>query len=83
MDNKSPGFWFPAKQYGWGWGLPVRWQGWLVLVIYCASILTAVRHFIPAHQLGGFILSSLVATGVLIAVLAWKGEKPGWRWGDK
>jgi hypothetical protein len=20
-------FWFPAKRYGWGWGLPVKWQG--------------------------------------------------------
>jgi hypothetical protein len=24
-------YWFPAKRYGWGWGLPVTWQGWAVL----------------------------------------------------
>ncbi len=23
--------WFPAVRYGWGWGPPVTWQGWLVL----------------------------------------------------
>ncbi len=23
-------YWFPAKTYGWGWGLPVTWQGWVV-----------------------------------------------------
>jgi len=26
--------WFPAKRYGWGWGLPCAWQGWLVLAAY-------------------------------------------------
>lgn len=25
---------FPAKRYGWGWGLPVAWQGWLVIALY-------------------------------------------------
>jgi hypothetical protein len=24
-------YWFPAKHYGWGWGPPRTWQGWLVL----------------------------------------------------
>lgn len=83
MDEKIPGFWFPAKHYGWGWGLPVCWQGWLVLVIYCASVLWAVRHFIPAKDVAGFIGFNIVAAIVFVAVLAWKGEKPGWRWGDK
>ena len=23
-------YWFPAKRYGWGWGMPNTWQGWLV-----------------------------------------------------
>jgi hypothetical protein len=28
---------FPAS-YGWGWGLPYSWQGWLVLVCFrCAE----------------------------------------------
>ncbi len=25
-------YWFPAKRYGWGWGLPAVWQSWLVLI---------------------------------------------------
>jgi hypothetical protein len=28
--------WFPAKRYGWGWGLPVAWQGWVVLLAWLA-----------------------------------------------
>ena len=26
-------FWFERKSYGWGW-VPVRWQGWLVIVLH-------------------------------------------------
>jgi hypothetical protein len=33
-------YWFPAKRYGWGWGIPNVWQGWLVLfVFFCWSSL--------------------------------------------
>ena len=32
MSGKS--IWFPAKRYGWGWGLPLTWQGWMVVVLY-------------------------------------------------
>ncbi|MBU2856554.1 hypothetical protein HF289_06600 [Acidithiobacillus ferrooxidans] len=24
---------FPAKSYGWGWGILTAWQGWTVLVV--------------------------------------------------
>lgn len=27
-------YWFSDKRYGWGWGLPSAWQGWVVLVGY-------------------------------------------------
>ena len=30
--------WFPAKRYGWGWGPPVCWQGWLVTAAYVAAM---------------------------------------------
>src|SRR6266702_3273794 len=26
-------YWFPAKRYGYGWGIPTTWQGWLVLAV--------------------------------------------------
>ena len=31
-------YWFPAKRYGWGWGLPISWQGWIVLIAYFTLI---------------------------------------------
>ncbi len=44
MPSKS-GFWFPAKRYGWGWGLPVAWQGWLVLIAFCWLVAAGVFFF--------------------------------------
>jgi len=38
MDSRQREFWFPAKRYGWGWGLPVAWQGWAVLIAYAAVL---------------------------------------------
>ena len=37
---RSKQYWFPVKRYGWGWGLPIVWQGWVVLVAY-TSLLSA------------------------------------------
>ena len=34
MSEKE--YWFPAKKYGWGWGLPSTWQGWVVYCVYFA-----------------------------------------------
>ena len=33
--------WFPAKRYGYGWGLPIRWQGWVVSVLYFGVVIAA------------------------------------------
>lgn len=30
-------YWFPAKRYGWGWGPPATWQGWVVLLLWFAE----------------------------------------------
>jgi hypothetical protein len=35
MASKPP-YWFPAKRYGWGWGMPLTWQGRTVLVTFLA-----------------------------------------------
>ena len=75
--------WFPTKRYGWGWGPPNCWQGWVVLLIYFglavagAILLLAGRH--PFLFIGYMVTLSL-----LLSVVCWfKGEKPRWRWGGK
>ena len=84
MTNDSPAFWFPAKKYGWGWGPPNCWQGWLVICGYIVLVLVAVRRFRVAHQNVKLLLTLVALTAALIGVVALKGEKPWrWRWGNK
>lgn len=84
MSEKQSEFWFPAMRFGWGWGLPVKWQGWVVLVGYFGLILTVGKYFRPGDQLPGFLISVAVATVLLLAIVFLKGEKPpAWRWGKK
>jgi hypothetical protein len=37
MNGRSE-WWFPKKKYGFGWGLPTRWQGWAALAAFLVSI---------------------------------------------
>ncbi len=72
--------WFAAKKYGWGWGLPMRWQGWVVSVFFTAAILAGMP--LAKKSPGIYIVYCLALGGVLIGICYWKGEKPEWRWGS-
>ena len=75
-------YWFPAKRYGWGWGLPASWEGWLVLLTFFVLILSGFFLFPPAKALGSFV-SYTVVVGILLVAVCWlKGEPPRWRWGE-
>ncbi|AOY91049.1 hypothetical protein BKK79_03885 [Cupriavidus sp. USMAA2-4] len=78
----SPRYWFPAKRYGWGWGLPTCWQGWLVYAVYALLVGMAVACFPPHTRPGAFIGSQLTLCALLLAICWRKGEPPRWRWGD-
>jgi hypothetical protein len=82
MHNKND-IWFPAKRYGYGWGLPVRWQGWLILTVYAALLLAGLRLLVGGRHPAYFALYQMALGAVLIAICAWKGETPRWRWGGK
>lgn len=77
--------WFKNKRYGWGW-TPANWKGWLCIGFYMVSLLI----YPGVQNLQGqgvspvvFLILALILTCVLIAISAWKGEKPEWRWGTK
>jgi hypothetical protein len=82
MNNPRAGFWFPVKRYGWGWGLPVRWQGWVVLVAYLALLYGGIRYLGGRQTAVGLIAYMLGITVALVAIVVAKGERPvGFRWG--
>jgi CHASE2 domain-containing sensor protein len=80
MDTSNP-YWFPAKHYGWGWGLPLTWQGWVVLAIYAVLFGVATWVFPPHQRPMAFGLAVALVSLALIGVCWVKGEPPAWRWG--
>lgn len=77
MTHDEDDYWFPAKAYGWGWGLPVRWQGWAVTVLYLLLLLGSGVLLPGGSRSAAFGILTLI----LIGICWWKGESPGWRWG--
>ena len=80
--QQDTGYWFPAKRYGWGWGLPLTWQGWAVFAGFLAMVAVGAAE-IPRHSPVGFIAYVIGLCIVLTAVCWWKGEPPRWRWGGQ
>ena len=72
--------WFGRKKIGWGWGLPEKWQGWVVLLIYITSI--EVFHFIAQSQIF-FLFFVLFATIIFFIVIMLTSGKPQWGTGWK
>jgi hypothetical protein len=79
------GAWFRAKKFGYGAGLPFKWQGWALIAFYLMalagiSVLSKQESAIP--QASAFAMF-LVVTAIFIAIArrrtngSWK-----WRWGD-
>ncbi len=81
MSSTPPKYWFPAKQYGWGWGAPSTWQGWVVLATFACLLGGAAMVFSPKVDAIAFLVCTLVLTVVLIGICYAKGEPPRWRWG--
>ena len=78
----EPTHWFPAKRYGWGWGIPTAWQDWAVLFGFFALLTLAAVVLLPAQRHAAFIICSSLLSLVLVAVCWAKGEPPKWRWGE-
>lgn len=78
-DKKN--YWFRAKSYGWGWGLPTAWQGWLVYGIAAALLVAGFFIFPPTTDLVPFLIYTWGIVLLLVAICWIEGEPPSWRWG--
>lgn len=83
MPDTQDKYWFPAKKYGWGWGLPNRWQGRVVLAAYFALVLGGTRMLRMHGHVGPFVAYTVLITLVLLAICWRTGEPPRWRWGGE
>lgn len=83
MEPAKTPYWFPAKTYGWGWGPPSTWQGWVVLAAYVGLLALGFVLFPPPGDTAFFIGYLAIVTAMLLAVCWLKGEPPKWRWGKE
>ena len=81
MQQPHSRYWFPAKRYGWGWGAPSSWQGWLVLLAFVLLLVGCSFEFPPNTRPLAFAVSVAVLCAGLFGVCFAKGEPPEWRWG--
>ena len=83
MKQGERKIWFPAKRYGWGWGMPTCWQGWLVVMGYPLFMMAGLAPLlIYKHPVLG--IGYVIALSIVLITVCWlKGEPPRWRWGGK
>ncbi len=77
--DKGP--WFRAKKFGYGAGLPFKWQGWVLLGVY---ILAMAGLGVIADKNGTIPTIATVAlmlfvTGIFLLIVRTRTEG-GWKW---
>lgn len=81
--SQEQNYWFPAKRYGWGWGMPATWQGWAVMAIFFILLIAIAVAVPPQLAPAEFIACVVILSLALTGVCWWKGEPPRWRWGGE
>ena len=76
-------YWFRAKEYGWGWGLPLTWQGWVVFAAFFLLVIAGALVLLPKYGPAVFLPYTVLLVLILIGVCWLTGEPPRWRWGKK
>jgi hypothetical protein len=74
--------WFAPKRYGFGSGLPISWQGWLLTIGFMVAAIAVGSSFGDRPLVAVAILAPLTIAFLVIAVRTTKGGWR-WRWGEK
>jgi len=69
--------WFAAKRYGYGAGLPISWQGWLIMLTFLAIVAVIAVLFgdKPVE-----LVALVVPLSVALMFITAKTTRGGWRW---
>lgn len=72
--------WFAPKRYGIG-GVPIRWQGWAIMLGFVASLVTLVVAF-RGEPLP--LIAAAIPLTLSFLVIAARKTRGGlrWRWGE-
>ena len=78
MTRDNGEYWLAPKRCGYGAGLPLTWQGWLVCLVYCMAMTLAASLLVESTILG-FVAVTGTATAAFLLVCA-RRTRGGWRW---
>ena len=77
--------WFAPKTYGYGTGLPISWEGWVVLALFFAGLF-GIRWLASALLIGGIRVAVIIAGMILLllvlGLICHDRTEGGWRWRD-
>ncbi|TAJ71051.1 MAG: hypothetical protein EPO51_14825 [Phenylobacterium sp.] len=73
--TRAPKPWFAPKRFGYGAGLPISWQGWVLLAALFAGLVGAIT--LLDGTMRAVVVTGLVVATVIIAAAKTEG---GWRW---
>ncbi|NKF23092.1 hypothetical protein [Solimonas marina] len=75
--NARSDYWFPRRRFGWGWGMPVRWQGWIVLALSLALLFLGLTWLRPLYGQTLFVGYTALVCAALVFICWLKGAPPG------
>jgi hypothetical protein len=72
--------WFAPKRFGYGSGMPIAWQGWVVTVGFVAAAIFLSTKFADQPLK---LFASIAPLIILLMVICAKTTRGGgrWRWG--
>jgi hypothetical protein len=77
--DKRP--WFASKTFGYGAGLPIAWQGWLLVFSYSGLMIGTgmIAANASAGLRGAAVVMLFVATAIFVTIV-YRRTEGGWHW---
>ena len=78
MSDDRPEPWFAERRFGYGAGMPIAWQGWVVLAAMIGLITLVALLVVPAYPR----LGPMATLGVVLPFLPLirARTRGGWHW---
>ncbi len=69
--------WFAPKRFGYGAGLPIRWQGWALTIAFVGLVIALGAAFRDKPET---LLAALAPFTIAFIVICARTTRGGWRW---
>lgn len=69
--------WFAPKKIGYGAGLPIAWQGWVLLAAFLVSVLALTP--LATRSILVHLSATTTITAIFLLIVK-KTTRGGWRW---